>query len=99
VPQSFKVLPLYVTKVYVDSGQEEVIRGVDIVGTPLTSFNKIIFTAGDPAIFNGTCGAQSGFIPVSAISPSLLVSEIEIERSQKSQERPPLLPSPVTKQQ
>jgi len=99
MPQSFKVLPLYVTKVYVDSGHEEVIRGVDIVGTPLTSFNKIILTADDPAIFNGSCGAQSGFIPVSAISPSLLVSEIEIERSQKSQERPPLLPSPVTKQQ
>ena len=99
MPQSFKVLPLYVTKIYVDDGHEEVIRGVDIVGTPLTSFSKIILAADDPDVFNGTCGAQSGWVPVSAISPSLLLSEIEIERSQKGQDRPPLLPSPVEQQQ
>jgi TldD protein len=88
-----------VYKVYVDDGHEELIRGVDIVGTPLTSFSKIVMAADDPDIFNGTCGAESGWVPVSAISPSLLLSEIEIERSQKGQERPPLLPSPLTKQQ
>jgi TldD protein len=99
MPQAFKVIPLMVYKVYVDDGHEELIRGVDIVGTPLTSFSKIIMAADDPDIFNGTCGAESGWVPVSAISPSLLLSEIEIERSQKGQERPPLLPSPLTKQQ
>lgn len=99
MPQAFKVIPLMVYKVYVDDGHEELIRGVDIVGTPLTSFSKIINAADDPDVFNGTCGAESGWVPVSAISPSLLLSEIEIERSQKGQERPPLLPSPLTKQQ
>jgi len=99
MPQAFKVIPLMVYKVYVDDGHEELIRGVDIVGTPLTSFGKITMAGDDPDIFNGTCGAESGWVPVSAISPSLLLSEIEIERSQKSQERPPLLPSPLTKQQ
>jgi len=99
LPQAFKVIPLMVYKVYVDDGHEELIRGVDIVGTPLTSFSKITMAADDPDIFNGTCGAESGWVPVSAVSPSLLLSEIEIERSQKGQERPPLLPSPLTKQQ
>ncbi|HDS01702.1 MAG TPA: peptidase U62 [candidate division Zixibacteria bacterium] len=99
LPQAFKVIPLMVYKVYVEDGHEELIRGVDIVGTPLTSFSKIMIAGNDPDVFNGTCGAESGWVPVSAISPSLLLSEIEIERSQKGQERPPLLPSPLTKQQ
>ncbi|MFO0980948.1 MAG: metallopeptidase TldD-related protein [Planctomycetota bacterium] len=94
-PQSFKVIPLYVTRVYQDGRPDELVRGVDIVGTPLASFAKIVATADDPAVFNGYCGAESGSVPVSAIAPSILVSEIEIEKKQKEQDRPPLLPSPL----
>jgi TldD protein len=93
-PQAFKVEPLLVYRVYADGRPDEVIRGVDIVGTPLTSFSKIIMAADDDAVFNGTCGAESGWVPVSAISPSILVSEIEVEKKQKEQERPPILPPP-----
>ena len=38
-------------------------RGVDIVGTPLTSFGKIIAAADDYDVFNGACGAESGSTP------------------------------------
>ncbi len=92
-PQVFKVIPLFVSRVYSD-GREEVVRGVDICGTPLTCFGKIIGTANDPQVFNGTCGAESGWVPVSAISPSILVEEIEIEKKEKAQDKPPLLPVP-----
>ena len=92
--QAFKVMPLLVYRVFPDGRGDEVVRGVDIVGTPLTSFSKIIATGDDPAVFNGTCGAESGSVPVSAISPSILVSEIEVEKVRKEQERPPLLPPP-----
>ncbi len=92
--QAFKVQPLLVYRVYPDGRPDEEVRGVDIVGTPLTSFSKIIATADDPDVFNGTCGAESGWVPVSAVSPSILVSEIEVERVRKGQERPPLLPPP-----
>ncbi|MBM3316868.1 MAG: hypothetical protein FJY75_03350 [Candidatus Eisenbacteria bacterium] len=92
-PQAFKVLPLYVLRVYTDERPDEVVRGVDIVGTPLTSFNKILMAADDDDVFNGTCGAESGGVPVSAVSPSLLVSEIEVEKRHKSQEKPPILPA------
>jgi predicted Zn-dependent protease len=95
-PQAFKVLPLFVHRVYADGRPDEVVRGVDIVGTPLTSFSKILMAGDDPAVFNGTCGAESGGVPVSAISPSILVSEIEVEKRQKGQEKPPILPSPGT---
>jgi TldD protein len=93
--QAFKVIPIMVYKVYADGRPDELIRGVDIVGTPLTSFAKILATSDRPQVFNGYCGAESGNVPVSAVSPALLVSEIEIEKKNKSQDRPPLLPFPT----
>jgi len=93
--QVFKVLPLVVYRVYADGRPDELVRGVDIVGTPLTCFSKVTCTGDDPAVFNGTCGAESGSVPVSAISPSLLVSEVEVEKRSREQERPPILKPPV----
>ena len=94
-PQSFKVLPIVVYKIFADGRPDELIRGVDIVGTPLTSFEKIIYTADDAEVFNGTCGAESGWVPVSAVSPSVLVSTIEIEKRTRDQSRPPILSPPL----
>ncbi len=93
-PQSFKVIPLLVYKCYTDGRPNEAIRGVDIVGTPLSSFARIVATGNDYEIFNGTCGAESGWVPVSATAPSILVSELEVEKKFKEQEKPPLLPPP-----
>ena len=95
-PQSFKVLPLLVYRYYADGRPPEVIRGVDIVGTPLASFEKIIATGDDYEIFNGTCGAESGMVPVSATSPSILVSQVEVEKKMKEQEKPPILKPPYS---
>lgn len=94
--QAFKVIPVIVYRVYADGRPDELVRGADIVGTPLTSLAKILATSDRPEVFNGYCGAESGSVPVSAISPALLVSEIEIEKKEKSQDRPPLLPMPVS---
>ncbi|MCB9849778.1 MAG: TldD/PmbA family protein [Phycisphaerales bacterium] len=94
-PQAFKVLPIIVYKVFVNGRPDELVRGVDIVGTPLTCFSKIIETGDDPAVFNGICGAESGSVPVSAIAPSVLVEQIEIEKKQKAQDRPPILEAPI----
>ncbi|MGD9642064.1 MAG: TldD/PmbA family protein [Elusimicrobiales bacterium] len=93
--QSFKVKPLLVYKVYTDGRPDEVVRGVDIVGTPIVSFSKLVAAADDYDIFNGTCGAESGWVPVSAVSPSLLITEMEVEKSQKSQQKPPVLEPPL----
>jgi predicted Zn-dependent protease len=94
--QAFKVIPLVVYRVYPDGRPDELVRGADIVGTPLASFAKILASSDRQEVFNGYCGAESGSVPVSAVSPALLVSEIEIEKKQKSQDRPPLLPAPGT---
>jgi TldD protein len=92
--QAFKVIPVIVYRVYADGRPDELVRGTDIVGTPLASFSKILATSDKPEVFNGYCGAESGSVPVSAVSPAILVSEIEIEKKAKSQDRPPLLPIP-----
>ncbi|HLN02388.1 MAG TPA: TldD/PmbA family protein [Bryobacteraceae bacterium] len=92
--QAFKVLPVVVYRVYPDGKPDELVRGVDIVGTPLASFAKILATSDHAEVFNGYCGAESGTVPVSAVSPAILVSEIEIEKKEKSQDKPPLLPFP-----
>ncbi len=92
--QAFTVVPLVVYRVYPDGRPDELIRGVDIVGTPLASFQKILGTSNRSEVFNGYCGAESGSIPVSAVSPAILVSEIETQKKQNSQQKPPLLPRP-----
>jgi len=92
--QAFKVIPVIVYRVYADGRPDELVRGADMVGTPLASFSKILATGDKPDVFNGYCGAESGSVPVSAVSPSILVSEIEIEKKAKADDRPPLLPAP-----
>ena len=67
---------------------------MDIVGTPLASFAKILATSDTLEVFNGFCGAESGSVPVSAVSPALLVSEIEVQKKSHSQDRPPFLSRP-----
>ena len=93
--QAFKVIPVVVYRVYTDGRPDELVRGADIVGTPLASFSKILATGDKPEVFNGYCGAESGSVPVSAVSPAILVSEIEIEKKAKSNDRPPVLPEPT----
>jgi TldD protein len=94
--QAFKVIPVIVYRVYTDGRPDELVRGADIVGTPLASFSKILATGNKTEVFNGYCGAESGSVPVSAVSPAILVSEIEIEKKAKSNDRPPLLPEPTS---
>ena len=94
--QAFSVIPVIVYRVYPDGRPDELVRGADIVGTPLSSFAKILATGDKPEVFNGYCGAESGSVPVSAVSPAILVSEIEIAKKAKSSDRPPLLSPPTT---
>jgi predicted Zn-dependent protease len=93
-PQAFKIDPELVYRVYPD-GHEEPVRGVALEGTPLSVIAEVIAAAADVAVFNGICGAESGDLPVSAVSPSLLVRRIELTLGEKASERPPLLGPPL----
>ncbi len=93
-PNSFAVQPVTVWKVFADGRPDQLVRGVDLIGTPLATFGRIVAAADDVEVFNGVCGAESGWVPVSAASPSLLVNEVEVQRREKGNDRPPLLPVP-----
>jgi TldD protein len=94
-PQAFQVLPLVVYKVFADGRPDELVRGVDIVGTPLAALTKIVATGDTTEVFNGYCGAESGSVPVSAASPAILTSELEVQKKETSTDRPPILPPPA----
>ena len=94
-PQAFQVQPLIVYKVFPDGRPDEMVRGVNIVGTPLISITKIIATGDTPEVFNGYCGAESGSVPVSAVAPEILISEMEVSKKETSTDTPPILPPPA----
>ena len=94
MPNAFNVQPLVVYRIYAD-GHQEYVRGVNIIGTPLTTMSRIEAGASDYDTFNGYCGAESGNVPVSAVSPSILISQIEVQKAMASRAKPPILPTPV----
>lgn len=93
-PNAFAVQPVVVWRVYTDGRPDELVRGVDLIGTPLTTFERIMAAGDDVDVFNGVCGAESGWVPVSASSPSLLIGEVEVQRREKANDRPPILSPP-----
>ncbi|RMD99169.1 MAG: TldD/PmbA family protein [Deltaproteobacteria bacterium] len=93
--QAFKGTPTMVYKVDPETGKETLVRGLEIVGTPLTTLNNIIATSDDYRVFNGFCGAESGYVSVSTIAPSILVKELEFQRTSDRKERPPILLPPA----
>jgi predicted Zn-dependent protease len=95
LPQAFQVLPVLVWRVYADGRPDELVRGIDIVGTPLAALNRILMTGEKTDIFNGICGAESGQVPVAAAAPAMLFSEIEVQKRVHTLNRPPMLPSPL----
>jgi predicted Zn-dependent protease len=93
-PNAFSVQPVTVWRVWADGRPNELVRGVDLIGTPLTTFQRILAASDRTEVFNGSCGAESGWVPVSAAAPDLLIEELEIQRSDKAHDRPPILPAP-----
>jgi predicted Zn-dependent protease len=94
LPQAFQVLPVMVWRVYADGRPDELVRGVDIVGTPLTVLTQIAATGDSTSVFNGICGAESGSVPVSAAAPAILFSDMEVQKRKYGDARPPILPPP-----
>lgn len=91
---SFNVTPLEVYRVFADGRPDQLVRGVDMIGTPLSMFSNITAAGNESSVFTGMCGAESGWVPVTASSPVIMVSKIETQRRQKMSDMPPILPAP-----
>ncbi|MDR2972464.1 MAG: TldD/PmbA family protein [Bacteroidales bacterium] len=94
IPNSFNVTPLEVYRIFVDGRPDELVRGVDLVGTPLAMFSQVEAAGDTPGNFAGTCGAESGGVPAGCCSPALFVKQIEMQKKDKSQNRPPIMERP-----
>jgi TldD protein len=91
--QAFNGEISYATLVYKD-GREVNVRGVDFVGTPLQALNNIIAVGKEQELDNGYCGAESGFIPVSTISPAILLKNLELQPKEEELVTQYILPRP-----
>ncbi|MEN0066612.1 MAG: metallopeptidase TldD-related protein [Myxococcota bacterium] len=94
MPNAFNVRASRTRRVFADGRPDEVVRGIDLVGTPFVAFSNLAAAGRTTEVFNGTCGAESGWVPVSAVAPSLLFERLEFQLKEKGQERPPLLSKP-----
>jgi len=94
IPNAFNVTPTEVYRIYTDGRPDELVRGVDLVGTPLSIFSNIEAAGDDYGIFTGFCGAESGSVPVSTVCPTVFVKQIETQRKAKNQTKLPILPRP-----
>ena len=94
-PQVFNIIPTVVYRVYTDGRPDELVRGVSFIGTPLTVFSEIMAASDNYEVFNGFCGAESGNIPVSTISPGFLIKKLETQKMPETRIITPKLPSPV----
>jgi len=60
LPQAFQVLPVIVYKVYADGRPDELVRGVDIVGTPLAALTRILTTGDQPRVLMACVARRAG---------------------------------------
>lgn len=95
MPNAFNIRAVASWRIYADGRPDELVRGIDLVGTPFVAFSNLIAAGDTPQVFNGTCGAESGWVPVSAVAPSLLFQRLEFQLKEKGQQRPPLLAKPL----
>jgi TldD protein len=83
-PNAFNIFPTEVYRIYVDGRPDELVRGVNLIGTPLSMFAEVDAAGNKREIFTGMCGAESGSVPVSVVCPSIFVKRIETQKSSKT---------------
>lgn len=91
---AFNVDPVEVYRVYVDGRPDQLVRGVNLIGTPLSMFSNIEAAGDNAETFTGSCGAESGWVPVTGTSPYIYVSKIETQRSNTQKTVPTVLALP-----
>ena len=103
--------PLFVYRVYVADGHEELVRGATIEGLAPRSLRNILGAGNDATVFTymqnsadgfagtalGAFGSAQGGIPSTVVAPSILLEEVEIRGFRGEPRRTPLVPAPPLK--
>ena len=93
-PNAFNIFPTEVYRIYANGRPDELVQGVDLIGTPLAMFAEIVAAGNEIGVFTGFCGAESGSVPVSAVAPALFVRRIETQKKPKTELEATLLKRP-----
>ncbi len=91
--QAFSGDIAFATLVY-PNGREVCVRGVNFIGTPLQALSNVAAVGDQPELDNGYCGAESGLIPISTISPAVLISNLELQGKDEELVTPSILKRP-----
>jgi TldD protein len=97
IPQIVKVLP---------DGTEQVVRGMRFGALVPNAFREVLGASQERELLTyrgastvatapGTLGARQ--VPVSVIAPSLIVDDLEIQRTRDVAQKPPVVPSPLVR--
>jgi TldD protein len=89
------VKPLVVYRLTPD-GKEDLVRGLTLEGLVPRSLKDIVAVGKDTTVYNYQDGG-GGFvgIPSSVVTPSLVLSDVDVRRSIGKNRRPPLYPRPA----
>ncbi|MCB1173284.1 MAG: hypothetical protein KDK39_06965 [Leptospiraceae bacterium] len=91
--QAFKGEIMLASRVWAD-GRQEMIRGVDFIGTPLAALESLLCLGNTPVLENAWCGAESGLVPVSTIAPAMLLGNLELQGQEQNRYTDYLVPVP-----
>lgn len=90
--------PIYVYKVYVDDGREELVRGCEFGPVTITKLKQISAAGKSPVVYNyigfGLGGATP---PSSVVSPAVLFEELDLSKIEQEHEKLPILESPAAR--
>lgn len=98
--------PVYIYKVDLNDGSEQILRGAEIEGLNIRSLNRIVACSDNEFVYNAKLSQFSQFsnrgffhgIPVSVINPAgILFQEVEVRQASFSTQRPPVVRSPLAK--
>jgi len=90
--------PMLVYKAYVKDGAEELINGVEFDGVSFRALRDIVLTSDDYYVHNfyqsGPLFYNRADVPAAIITPSILVQEMELKKTEQKPDRLPYLPHP-----
>ena len=75
--------PVEVYRVFADGREDQLMRGAHMKGNPVELLSHIEVAGREAHVYTGRCGSPKGFIEMSAVSPALYLSKIEMKNDRK----------------
>ena len=88
--ESLRIMPELLYLVDSKTGKLTLVRGLDMVGTPLGLLSHVLSEGADMKPSDHIIH----WVPISVVAPSLLLSEVELQRSKETPVKPPILGAP-----